>query len=355
MLSDFDHQLTPLEASRHLPETGFPLVLVARNEGLRLPFLLTYYRQKGVSRFYVVDDHSTDGSRESLLAQPDCAVFSPLTRYAEADCGLLWQKALLDAYCRDQWTLVVDADELFIYPHDEQLPLAQLCAHLDRAGKTAMAAFLLDMYPEGPLSQAHAAPGQPFWEVCPFFDDDYRFVNRFSAYLPFGAKAQPSFEVIGGPRQRLFYPNQHSTGLGVRLASRLVWRAAKLAQRCGLPAAVDRLHPAPALHKAPLVKWNGKLGYASAHTVVGARMAEERGALLHFKFFADFHTKAVEEARRGEHFMGGQEYKRYLGALQKNPEIAAMNGASRRYRSSDDVLAAGLMRSSSALDAAVAK
>src|SRR5262252_6665055 len=46
-----------------------------RNEVLRLPQTLGYYRKLGVARFFVVDNGSTDGSKEFLLAQPDCYVF----------------------------------------------------------------------------------------------------------------------------------------------------------------------------------------------------------------------------------------------------------------------------------------
>ncbi|MEM9776934.1 MAG: glycosyltransferase family 2 protein, partial [Chloroflexota bacterium] len=41
--------------------------LVVRNEGLRIPYFLTYYRQLGIKHFFVVDNGSDDGSVEYLL------------------------------------------------------------------------------------------------------------------------------------------------------------------------------------------------------------------------------------------------------------------------------------------------
>jgi Glycosyl transferase family 2 len=46
-----------------------------RNELLRLPQTLDHYRTIGVSRFFVTDNGSTEGTKEFLLTQPDCHVF----------------------------------------------------------------------------------------------------------------------------------------------------------------------------------------------------------------------------------------------------------------------------------------
>lgn len=42
-----------------------------RNEGVRLPWFLRYYREMGVNHFLFVDNDSTDGSLDYLASQPD--------------------------------------------------------------------------------------------------------------------------------------------------------------------------------------------------------------------------------------------------------------------------------------------
>ena len=42
------------------------VVAVTRDEALRLPFFLSYYRSLGCAGFVVADNESTDGSRELL-------------------------------------------------------------------------------------------------------------------------------------------------------------------------------------------------------------------------------------------------------------------------------------------------
>ena len=48
-----------------------------RNERVRLPFFLRYYRSLGISHFLIVDNNSDDGSREYLAAQPECRCGQP--------------------------------------------------------------------------------------------------------------------------------------------------------------------------------------------------------------------------------------------------------------------------------------
>jgi hypothetical protein len=43
--------------------------MTVRNEILRLPQTLAHYRKIGVARFFIVDNGSTDGTREILAAQ----------------------------------------------------------------------------------------------------------------------------------------------------------------------------------------------------------------------------------------------------------------------------------------------
>jgi hypothetical protein len=61
--------------------------MTVRDEKLRLPHSLDHHRKLGVSRFFVIDN----GSTEFLLAQSDCHVFLTRESYAESRYGLEWQ------------------------------------------------------------------------------------------------------------------------------------------------------------------------------------------------------------------------------------------------------------------------
>jgi glycosyltransferase involved in cell wall biosynthesis len=147
--------------------------MTVRNETLRLPQTLDHYRKLGVGRFFVIDNGSTDGTRELLTAQPDCHVFLTRNSYSEARFGLEWQHALLNEYGVDHWCLVVDADEWFIYPGYEYKSLPELAVYLQQSGAQGVFAFLLDMYGRGTVAEAVPKPQHSMLEVCRYFDTRY--------------------------------------------------------------------------------------------------------------------------------------------------------------------------------------
>src|SRR5260370_6199053 len=82
--------------------------MTVRDEMLRLRQNLAHHRSIGVRRFLVVDNGSTDGSREFLLAQPDFHVFLTRNSYADSRYGLEWQHTPLAQYCTDPLCLIAD-------------------------------------------------------------------------------------------------------------------------------------------------------------------------------------------------------------------------------------------------------
>jgi len=130
-----------------------------RNEALRLPYFLDYYRQKGVTQFLIVDNNSTDESGDYLLAQPDVYVWHSTHAFSQANFGAAWFELLLQRYGIGHWTLLVDADELLYYPDCEQQSIQRWCTALEQQGVKAYKAILLDMYADTPVhetSKRHA-------------------------------------------------------------------------------------------------------------------------------------------------------------------------------------------------------
>jgi Glycosyl transferase family 2 len=325
------------------------LFLVARNEIAKLPYFLFYYRNLGIGRFFVVDDKSDDGSREFLLHQRDCHVFHPTNSFQESQCGTRWQDLLSDTYGTDCWCLAVDADELLVYPDCEKIALPSFCKFLDSEGSAAFFAFLLDMYPGTDLSKAICVPGKPFQDICPFFDTDYVFMELVESNE---VEVLPPIRVVGGPRMRKFYPWQTRTDFFSRaLASFTIRLADKLHFWRG-----DKPHYAPALLKVPLVKWQVGCRRLSNHIIAKPKegtLSTVRGALLHFKFFADFHDKAKWAVATGQHYRGSQEYVRYLASVSRDPHLTFMYHGSHLYTDSNSLLRTGIIKTNAALESYV--
>lgn len=336
------HVLTRLD-TRPIPDAPQEIRLFnfVYNEAERLPYFFDYYRRLGVNRFFIIDNNSGDTTRQFLLDQPDCHVFFTADSFSQSNCGIDWTKALLDLYGVNQWCLLVDADELLVYPDCETTPLRQFCDRLGLAGSEALLTFLLDMYADGDMKNAVCTPGKPFTDICAYFDKDYTWVDRIGLrHQPF-----PPQEVLGGPRQRSFYPPQGETSPARRMQIHLLMRANYfLREKLHLPVPASRAK-APALFKVPLIRWQKTYAYtASTHELNPVRLAAATGALLHFKFFADFHAHAEKFVAMKNHAGDSAEYRQYLEGLSKISGGCFMYPGSQRYSNSAQLVQLGLIR-----------
>ncbi|MEL6691012.1 MAG: glycosyltransferase family 2 protein, partial [Pseudomonadota bacterium] len=90
-----------------------------RNEKIRLPYFLKYYRDLGVDHFIIVDNDSDDGSIPYLAAQPDVSLWHTTASYKRARFGVDWLNYLQWKYAHGHWSLVVDPDEFLVYPFSD--------------------------------------------------------------------------------------------------------------------------------------------------------------------------------------------------------------------------------------------
>ncbi|MEO0990705.1 MAG: glycosyltransferase family 2 protein [Pseudomonadota bacterium] len=258
------------------------------NEMPRLPHFLKHYRSMGVAQFLIVDNASDDGTAAYLAEQPDVSLWRTEGSYKRSRFGMDWINWLLRRHAHGHWVLTVDADELLVYPHADTRPLTALTDWLDESGVRAFPAMLLDMYPQGPVSEAQCAVGQDPLEIAPWFDSGNYIVSRNPAYH--------NLWIQGGPRARAFFSE-------------------------------DPEH-APSLNKIPLVKWDRRYIYAqSTHMLLPRGLNRTydvdggekiSGCLLHTKFLSTLPEKASAEASRRQHFAGGREYKAYGTGLAED-------------------------------------
>jgi hypothetical protein len=300
--------LTRLDENR-LSWPGDAVLLFAclRDEVLRLPYFLEYYRALGVSRFVVIDNDSSDGTTALLREQPDVHLFHTAASYAGSRCGVHWLNAALSAFADGHWSLVVDADEQLVYLGSESQALGGLCERLESSGASALLTFLLDMYGAGPIRDLHYAPGTPFLTTAPFFDTD--------SYTPGSGDPGGRIPATGGARWRLFWKGRQHPGANP-----------------------------PVLTKIPLVRWSKVLALqASTHVIENVVLAPFTGALLHFKLFSDFAERAAHEARRGEHWQDAAQYTVYAAGLAADLALDPMYPGSGRLRDTAQLVELGLL------------
>ena len=271
-----------------------------RNERIRLPYFLEYYRRLGVDHFLVVDNASDDGSREYLEGQGDVSLWTTAESYKDSRFGMDWINYLLRRHGSGHWCLTVDPDEFLVYPHSGSRPIRALTDWLEASGVRSFPAMLLDMYPRGSVTDQPYAEGQNPFEIAGWFDPANYAIRKNARFL--------NLWIQGGPRARVFFR--------------------------------DAPENAPALNKIPLVRWNRHYAYlSSTHMLLprslnvvydedGGEMAS--GALLHAKFLSTFVDKSAEELDRRQHYADSQEYRAYHQGLQQDQEFLCEQ--SRPYR-----------------------
>jgi hypothetical protein len=289
------------------------LISTLRNERKRLPFFLDYYRKLGISHFLIIDNGSTDGSREYLEAESDVSIWTTTESYKRAAFGVHWVNYLLRNHAVGHWVLCVDVDEFFVYPHCDTRPLDALTDWLDASSVRSFGTLLLDLYPKGKIQDAVYDDGDDPIEIAPYFDAGNYAYSMNEKYK--------NIWIQGGPRQRVFFADKPSFG--------------------------------PALNKIPLVKWSRANMYVSSTHVIlprslnvvyasdGSQMIS--GCLLHAKFIDSFVDLAEDKELRKQHYAGGREYKYYEKLSEVETDL--FTPESTKYESWKQLCDLGLMSS----------
>ncbi|MBW7923010.1 MAG: glycosyltransferase family 2 protein [Rubellimicrobium sp.] len=285
-------ELTPVQdRTRRIRRRDILVFSTFRNENIRLPWFLDYYRAMGVNHFLMVDNGSDDGGREYLAGQPDVSLWTTGASYRRARFGADWLNWLQRRHGHDHWCLTVDPDELFIYPFCDTRPLRALTDWLDASSIRSFSAMLLDMYPKGPVETAIYTRGADPLEVANWFDAGNYTISRNPRF--------GNLWIQGGPRMRAFFADE--------------------------PAR------APALNKIPLVKWHRSYAYASSTHMLLPRGLnavfddwggeKTSGLLLHVKFLSTMADKATEELARGQHYAASREYRAYAEGIAGGTDL----------------------------------
>ncbi|QNN69993.1 glycosyltransferase family 2 protein [Thermomonas carbonis] len=316
-----DAQLRTLRRHR---DTGGPAVFaIMRNESCLLPHFLDHYRALGVEDFHILDDNSSDGTREFLLEQPDCTVWATPAGFSEMLANgekLLHhvRNAIPATLGTDRWVVGVDADEFLLLPSrfDGLLGAHGLLAHLDRQGWPCMLAEMVELYPRRLCDAFHVPLDAPPLQAPLWFDQDPTFERRDD----------------GRPKKR-------AAGIRWRLQQMLLerhptrHRAIYEGQNYALPA----------LWKTPLAKTGNGVVYLNAHSCNRTPPSSMQLALAHLKYGPDLRPRVRDSLATKSHFMGSIEYRLLDAALELLADEDLLCEKSRVYEGGASLERAGMM------------
>ncbi|KZL01144.1 hypothetical protein PsAD14_00960 [Pseudovibrio sp. Ad14] len=325
----------------NLPKDGIIIITRARNEMLRLPFFLEHYRSIGASHIFVVDNASTDDTAAFLEAQPDVTRFHTSKLYKRFKRN--WLLSILNKYCANRWTILADTDEQFIYPGWPETKLTDLTVYWDSVGAEGVIAPLIDMYSDKPLVDVDYRQGDPFLQTCPYFDTTSTWA------VPVSSEGKsPSFEIRGGIRGRLFgIPPKRREIAPLGQLRNLYLAPAKIHQKLPFRNYLERRlkrflkKQCPQLTKVPLIRWNPTYSdlWGTHEVDIRTNLAEDWGAMLHFKFFQDFKFRVEEEITRQAYYANGVEYQAYYTGMEKILHQSPMYEGSMKFTNVSDVYA----------------
>ncbi|MEX1115795.1 MAG: glycosyltransferase family 2 protein [Akkermansiaceae bacterium] len=305
------NHLKPIYDRTHLIKPGAKLLMtMGRDENARIPYFLEYYRNLGIDHFLFVDNQSDPPMADLFANESDVSLWHTDEAYAATRFGVDWMNALLSAYAIGHWVLTVDLDEFFVHPFMGQRSYGELLSFLDDSEKPSLFTLLVDMYPEGPIANAHVPAGDSPLAHAPYFD-------CVGYYATKGGHGDTWMR--GGPRLRAFNAADFSA--------------------------------APSINKTPLIKWQpGYAYYLSTHVAYPAllnhahrKFHEPTGALLHFKFVSSFREKIDHAIRLKNHYSDSGEYQKYLDHLQHSEDYSLHSALSAKYEGPESLIDADLM------------
>lgn len=254
-----------------------------RNELNNINWFINHYKSIGVTEFHIIDNGSTDGTRELLDTFEFVNVYDRSQEsFKSSKFGITWLSGLRYEYGRGKWCLFVDADEMFVYPGYPDLPLTALFEKLERRGQRCMWAPMIDMFnAKAPLDTKHKNYDKPELIYPHYLSREIRITS---------SKQYPYVGVRGGAREFFF--------------------GSELKQLTG--------NPSPNLRKIPLTFCETGDEYITVHVTEQLPLSDITAILLHYKINGYLEEKSTIELERKEHYKSGIEYKAYnQGIIRK--------------------------------------
>ncbi|PRT03972.1 glycosyltransferase family 2 protein [Bacillus wiedmannii] len=272
------------------------LVTVVKNEIKRIQTFLNHYRSIGFQRFVILDNNSNDGTHEWLCNQPDCDVFCTEEPYSTHKREG-WINRLLSHYGFNQWYLVVDSDEHFVYPGIEQEDINYFISLIKDKGYERIRSVMLDMYPKDNiiLDKKENSENEDYVAEYSYFDKtNYKVLEVHEGLM-----------VSGGPRERIF-------NLKVCLTKHplFYFRKGDIQGHSHFPYPYKKNKSLPCF-----------------------------SALLHYKFLNSDLNKYKQRVEEGNFYNGSEEYKQYLQLFGDNKDnFTFFYQGSAKYENSKSLL-----------------
>lgn len=265
---------------------------------------LKHYFSLGAKHIVFLDNGSTDMTIS--IAQEYENVTVVQTRLSYKNYKIAMKQYLIKRFGYARWSLSVDIDEFFDYPYSNDISLEIFLNYLNNRSYTAVVAHLLDMFSDNILS-SQGSEDIVFQRGLHIYYD-ITDITKMKYYFPRNRVSNPEIRVyFGGIRRILFGATD---GLGDLLT------------------------------KHPLIFFDGKIKsmFLDDHDIRQGQVADLTCVLLHYKFLADFHKRAIQIAREEHYSRKSIHYKRYAKVLKERPVLQIKQESSQQLNNINELI-----------------
>lgn len=279
------------------------VICVVRNGEAYIDRFVEHYLALGAKHLVFLDNGSEDDTVDLLCRVREATVLQSAVPYKKFENTM--KRYLAERFSKRRWNLCADIDELFAYPFSSRLSLRRFLGYLNANSYSAVAAQMLDMFPDGPLSALPESEKAGLLESNPYYDiSDIRKTEYC-----WSKRSNPAIKMHwGGIRKKAFGTDNGLT-------------------------------------KTPLVLMDGNVRpFITWHHALGARMADISCLLFHYPFLGGFRRKVEEAARTGRYgFRVTDEYAAYKRGLDRYPELSLRTDTAQRFSGLERLIEDGFL------------
>lgn len=293
------------KTGNNIPHDQVILVGVVKNDLPKIRMQIAHHRSLGIQNFVYIDNMSSDGTFEWLrnqnvdLYQVD-EPFSALIKIA-------WIRQITDVYGYNRWYLILDSDELLVYPGMEYGDIKDLIHFAEKEDMNFIQSFLIDVYSKGKI----------FGESRESINIDADSLKKQNCYFDtdsyFFRPSYKGLRIVGGPRTRIFSSKKEPF---TPLLTKNTFACLRKEDMLG----VHYLKPYYRNFNHPIIS-----------------------GLLHYKFLPNDYQKYRQIVCNGNYAGGSREYKRYCQVLEKKPDLYFYYEKSQKWERSLDLLKINIM------------
>src|SRR5262249_32139199 len=144
------------------------VVCVVRNRQIYINSLIKHYFTLGVKHIVFLDNGSSDNTIKLASTYSNVTVLKTDLPYSKYENVM--KDYLVRRFSKGRWNLCVDIDEFFDWPYSRIVRLDSLLHYLNARGYTAVAAQMLDLFSDLPLSQLRDNPDEDITKNYTYYD-----------------------------------------------------------------------------------------------------------------------------------------------------------------------------------------